>query len=90
VLNTCVREGDLMARIGGDEFAIVCVDTPLSGASSIADEVRRCIAESSFGVTASFGVCAATAPETPDALLARADALLYRAKHGGRNRVIAE
>jgi len=52
--------------------------------------VRRCIAESSFGVTASFGVCAATAPETPDVLLARADALLYRAKHGGRNRVIAE
>lgn len=90
VRNTCVREGDLLARLGGDEFAIICNDTPLAAAASIADEVRRCIAESRFGVTASFGVCSAGSTEKPEELLNRADALLYRAKHGGRNRVIAE
>jgi diguanylate cyclase (GGDEF)-like protein len=91
VRNNRIREGDLLARVGGDEFAIICIDTTLATAATIADEVRLCIAESSFGVTASFGVCSATtSAETPDALLARADALLYRAKHGGRNRVISE
>ena len=88
--NTVLRAGDLLARVGGDEFSIVLPDTTLASATRIADEVRRCIEESAFGVTASFGVCAAESSETPEALLARADALLYRAKHGGRNRVIAE
>lgn len=89
VRNTCLRAGDLLARAGGDEFLIVLPDTALPSATRIADEVRRCIEESELGVTASFGVCAATAAETPEALLARADALLYRAKNGGRNRVMS-
>ena len=90
VRNTCIRAGDLIVRLGGDEFAIVLPDTTLSAATTIADQVRVCIAGSSYSMTASFGVCATTSPAKPDEVLALADRLLYRAKFGGRNRVVAE
>lgn len=90
-----VRAGDLFARMGGEEFAIILADTPLAVAADIADRIRRTIEARPFEygdvpihLTASFGVCTVTIPtELPDAALARADERLYQSKRDGRNRV---
>ena len=95
ISSTFVRAGDLFARMGGEEFAIVLPDTPLDTAADIADRVRRTLEErifeyngQSIRLTASFGVCCArSAVEQPEVLLARADELLYQSKRDGRNRV---
>jgi len=93
-----VRSTDLVARYGGEEFAVVVASTPLAGAPALAERMRRAVeqlqlpsAESGRPVTISIGV--ATVPRVLDAdpaeLLAAADAALYAAKRGGRNRVEA-
>ena len=91
------RGGDLMARYGGEEFAAILPGTSLSGASFVAEQMRKAVSElnishpgTAFGhVTASFGVASAIAmPETdPQDLVGAADLALYKAKHRGRNRV---
>ena len=90
---------DWVARIGGEEFAIVLPDTGRFKAIAVAQRLRDRINEKGFGtpasplkVTASFGVCAVQtpAPETTDlpaAMVAAADAALYQSKSNGRNRV---
>lgn len=90
---------DWVARIGGEEFAIVLPDTGRFKALAVAQRLRDRIGRTEFAtsaqflsVTASFGVCAvqAPAPETADlveAMLAAADAALYQSKRDGRNRV---
>jgi diguanylate cyclase (GGDEF)-like protein len=91
---TAVRAGDFVARIGGEEFALLLHATDLAGALELAERVRAAMAASPFstgggqlGVTASLG-CAVLAPDdTPESLVARADARLYDAKRGGRDRV---
>jgi diguanylate cyclase (GGDEF)-like protein len=89
------RRGDLAARIGGEEFALILPSADLAGAAELAERIRAAIAGSPvhagepLAVTASLG-CAALAPgEAPGALLARADARLYEAKRAGRDRVAA-
>jgi diguanylate cyclase (GGDEF)-like protein len=90
---------DWVARIGGEEFAIVLPDTGRFKALAVAQRLRDRIGRMDFvtssrslKVTASFGVCAVQtpAPETTDlpaAMVAAADAALYRSKRDGRNRV---
>lgn len=90
-----VRAGDLFARMGGEEFALILSETPLTAASEIAERIRRTIEARPFehngvriALTASFGVCTVTtAAETPEVVLARADERLYQSKRDGRNRV---
>ena len=90
-----LRPSDLFARLGGEEFAVILPDAPLSEAVSLADRLRQTIAamvvETESGVvrvTASFGCASADDPNaTVDRLVKAADDLLYQAKHGGRNRV---
>lgn len=90
-----VRTGDLFARMGGEEFAIVLPDTSLAAATDIAERLRRTFEDEVFEydgqvmkLTSSFGVCTATsAVEQPDMILGRVDELLYRSKREGRNRV---
>ncbi|MBL9028650.1 MAG: diguanylate cyclase [Myxococcales bacterium] len=93
ILRAEARSMDLVARVGGEEFAILMPDTGLDEASVAAERLREAVAKDPLGkggerVTASFGV-AATSPGRAalDALLRAADDALYASKRGGRNRV---
>jgi two-component system, cell cycle response regulator len=91
-----LREADLAGRIGGEEFLMVLPETDLTGARPFAERLRKAIASlpiplptGPLTVTCSLGIAERTAAETEAGqLLARADAALYRAKSGGRNRVV--
>ncbi|HXF95896.1 MAG TPA: GGDEF domain-containing protein [Gemmatimonadales bacterium] len=90
-----LRDGDLVARIGGEEFAIWLPRTPLGEGIEVAERVRRAVEGTAwpwngttYRLTASCGVAAY--PESVrdiNNLRGAADAALYRAKQGGRNRV---
>ena len=87
---------DWSARYGGEEFVIVLPETTLEEAIRFAERLRHrielCCTQyqgREICVTASFGVTQCQADDDAPALLARADALLYRAKEEGRNRVCA-
>ena len=92
-MKEALRGSDLRCRYGGEEFVVLLPDTPLDGAKRVAESMRRHLArraierpEGSIFVTASIGVSAATPGELDaKALLARADAAMYRAKRDGRN-----
>jgi diguanylate cyclase (GGDEF)-like protein len=95
-LASTLRASDIKCRWGGDEFLIVLPDTPLAGAEhaggSLTREVEMLRVPTSSGVimpTISVGVAVAEDNETdPLALVGRADAALYKAKHAGRNRFV--
>jgi diguanylate cyclase (GGDEF)-like protein len=92
-----IRRGDLLARIGGEEFAVLLPNTDEWGAIMVAERVRASLADTppdtaagKVSLTASIGVTALRRSDrNPDAALARADNALYRAKDEGRNRVRA-
>ena len=95
LLEAQIREGDLVARIGGEEFAVWLPQTPLGGAVEVAERIRRSIGTTVWhwngepvSLSASCGV-AAYPDSTGDwrNLPAVADAALYRAKEAGRDRV---
>lgn len=98
ILRKSIRECDLACRYGGEELAILLPQSRLEGSLELAERLRRCIERHPFQtadgkplrVTASIGVAEAS-PDMmrPEELIARADAALYHAKEGGRNRVIA-
>ncbi|CAA9564811.1 MAG: diguanylate cyclase/phosphodiesterase (GGDEF & EAL domains) with PAS/PAC sensor(s) [uncultured Thermomicrobiales bacterium] len=91
-LRACVRAGDTPARLGGDEFAILLEGVGEVQAvggrvlEELATPVRIGVATAT--VTASVGGAVATAGETADDLLRRADTALYAAKHAGKNRFL--
>ena len=94
-MKEALRGSDLRCRYGGEEFVVLLPETPLEGAKRVAESLRRHLArkaikrpEGSVFVTASLGVSMATPGELDaKALLARADAAMYRAKRDGRNSV---
>jgi diguanylate cyclase (GGDEF)-like protein len=95
VLRRGLREGDVAARIGGEEFALWLPDTALEAALEVAERVRSAVEATplrwqgaEIPMTCSVGV--STYPEIVGAVVSlypAADAALYRAKRGGRNRV---
>lgn len=94
-LKNNVRTSDLVARYGGDEFAVLLPNAPLEDAMAVGDQIRKAVAERPLlrrttkemlgHVTLSIGVAAWMPGESPEALLDRADRHLYEAKANGRN-----
>lgn len=91
ILRQSTRDADLVARMGGEEFVVVCRHTGMSDCRTVAEKIRAAIESHDFSgigsVTASFGVAAFERDDSSASLLGRADAAAYRAKAGGRNRV---
>jgi len=93
VAKGCLNDADLLARVGGEEFAVLLPE-PLVEAREKAERVRSAVAAHTFTwdgqrlpVTISIGIAELSSGEAPEVLYERADALLYDSKHGGRNRV---
>jgi len=92
-----LRRNDLLARIGGDEFAVLLPETELDSAVRLAERVCARVAECQWfhggsapvSVTVSVGCAAAAGDERIEALLEHADFALLQAKRAGRNRVVA-
>jgi len=86
------RTVDVAARWGGEEFVIMCPETAIEGAEVVAERLRAAVEAALYvdgvPITISIGLAAARPDEEPMALFERADAALYAAKHGGRNRVV--
>lgn len=94
ILKNRMRETDIVARMGGEEFCILAVNMNLETAGKLFEELRRRIEESPvdiggdyINVTVSIGV-ATTLTKRLDDMVNQADALLYNAKENGRNRVV--
>jgi diguanylate cyclase (GGDEF)-like protein len=94
ILAQAVRESDILARYGGDEFVVVLPETPPSGAMVIAERIRRAIETHSFlegqglqaHISASFGI--SSYPDhalTPEGLIQKADQAMYRVKERDKN-----
>lgn len=93
-LTDCMREVDMCARIGGEEFMVLLPETGLEGAVSVGQKIVARVRELNLAiggvhVTASVGVATLEDGDDEASLVARADANLYQAKREGKNRVNA-
>ena len=93
ILGEQCSAADLVARVGGEEFAVVLFDTDLGGAQATVDRIAQSLAHWSLDGPATLTTSAGIAMLGPDAsspseMLVAADRALYAAKHAGRNRVV--
>lgn len=92
IARSAVRETDLLARLGGEEFVIVSPGTTRDQAVQLAERLRQAVpsglgATLGIPITASFGIAELEPGEQAASALRRVDELMYRAKADGRNRV---
>jgi diguanylate cyclase (GGDEF)-like protein len=95
VITDTLRDVDVAARLGGEEFAMLLPQTDIGGGLALAERIRAGFASTplttpdgrSLRVTSSFGVAANPPTSTADGLLRSADGALYRAKAAGKDRV---
>lgn len=95
-----LRNFDLVARLGGEEFLVIMPDTDRESAVAVADRLRRLVAEEPFRVVADGGEITVTISigvaiggrlgDTAEGLIKRSDDALYAAKRAGRNQVICD
>ena len=98
IAEASLRDADYTGRFGGEEFVLVLTQVDCDGARQVAQRLCDSLAGTDFSdvdpglqsVTTSIGVAAYRPGEALDDTLARADACLYAAKEGGRNRVVLE
>lgn len=93
----CVKGKDMVARFGGEEFSVILMNTDITGAYSVAEQIRRAVCAGKIKdmnsqklldqVTISIGIAQFDSSDLPNELLQRADEALYKAKDKGRNRV---
>ena len=93
-MRDAIRPYDSIGRYGGEEFLLVLSNCDTIGAAAIAERLLQAVrkdaivlAEATVSVTLSAGVATSGVIQDPEALVGAADAALYRAKRGGRNRV---
>lgn len=96
-LQVTVRQEDLVARYGGDEFVVVCEVPEAAAAEEVADRIRQSIEQpfddlpEGFPISASIGMSIARTEDpdwNPDRLIREADHAMYSAKNAGGNRVV--
>jgi len=98
-LRSKVRNTDILARIGGEEFAILMPETYPMDAKKRTEQLKQVITQQPFTlsgytdeplmITASFGIsCVADSDLIADAPLIRADTALYKAKNNGRDQIV--
>jgi diguanylate cyclase len=95
-----VRGRDFLARFGGEEFALLLPETPIAGASVVAESIRNFFAQATLKavatskklgkITVSLGVACYQSGEQTEEFINRSDQALYFAKNNGRNRVATE
>ena len=93
-VRACIRNEDLFARIGGEEFVVVLPDSTVESAKDVAECIREKVATFQFSkasaqirVTVSLGIGTAATPQPFTVLMRAADQALYKAKQSGRNQV---
>lgn len=93
-LQECLRQGDVVSRVGGEEFAILLPNARLTQALEVGERIRQKVAASRYtnqalSITISVGVAEIDPHQPPSLGYKRADDALYAAKAGGRNQVVS-
>jgi two-component system cell cycle response regulator len=94
-IQNTLRPYDLLGRYGGEELLLVMPDSTMSAEEGLYERLRAKIADNKMmtrsggvSITVSIGITSSTGDETVEAMIAKADAALYRAKENGRNQVV--
>jgi diguanylate cyclase (GGDEF)-like protein len=98
VMQAMIRESDVLARFGGEEFILLLPHTEPEGATSLVRRILRavgdnplCVGGAEIPVTLSAGIVTCETSQTGlDTMMSRADALLYESKQNGRNQMSAD
>jgi len=94
VISKAIRQSDVFARWGGEEFVLLLPHTDIQQAWELAERIRKLVAENTlaFGkrITCSFGLVSLREDDTEEILLHRADRLLYEAKKAGKNTIVSQ